>query len=76
MSFKQCRLRAGLTQEVVSEKLGVDRTTVSKWDLMVSTPRGELLPKVSSLYGCTIDDLFAPEPDETIISKNEDDKND
>lgn len=73
MSFKQCRMQAGLTQERVAEKLGVDRTTVSKWDVMNAKPRAELLPKIASLYGCTIDDLFVlpVESIEEIIHENE-----
>lgn len=78
MSFKQCRLRAGLTQETVAESLEVDRTTVSKWDVMIAKPRADLLPKIASLYGCTIDDLFTPstEPIEEIIPGNEGEQND
>jgi transcriptional regulator with XRE-family HTH domain len=69
MSFKQRRVKTGLTQEQVAEKLGVDRTTVSKWDVMSAMPRAELLPKIASLYGCSIDDLFvaATEPYEESI---------
>lgn len=78
MSFKRCRMEAGIKQEYVAMELGVDRTTVSKWDVGAAKPSGKLLPKIASLYGCTIDDLFAPEPDldDEIIEKKEDEKND
>jgi transcriptional regulator with XRE-family HTH domain len=50
MPFKYYRKRAGLTQEQVAKELGVDRTTVSKWDIMIRQPLKTLLTR-SSKYG-------------------------
>jgi transcriptional regulator with XRE-family HTH domain len=69
MPFKYYRKRAGLTQMQVAKELGVDRTTVSKWDIMVNLPRAELLPKIALLYGCGVADLL--EPCNPIIQGNE-----
>ena len=78
MQFKQLRKRAGLTQEQVAEKMGVDRTTVSKWDMAINLPRAELLPKIALLYGCEVGELLirdAEEPYTEIIHGKEDAKN-
>ncbi len=74
MGFEQCRKRAGLTQEQVAEKLGVDRTTVSKWDTATNMPRADLLFKIASLYGCDVNDLLSTtdtKSDEESIPGNE-----
>ena len=79
MIFKQYRIRAGLTQEQVAEKLGLDRTTVSKWDLNINLPRAELLPKIALLYSCDVSDLLSsgdPEPHNNSISETEETQND
>ena len=78
MSFKLYRKRAGLTQEKVAEILGVDRTTISKWDVAKNIPRGALLPQIASLYGCTLDELLScdePEPYKKIIQEMEGEQN-
>jgi transcriptional regulator with XRE-family HTH domain len=59
MTLKQCRLRSGLTQKQVAENLGLDRTTVSKWDINASFPKSKMLFRIALLYGCSVSDLLS-----------------
>ena len=56
--IKKLRLRAGLTQEMVAEQLGVSFQTISKWENDVCAPDISMLPKLSVYFGVTIDELF------------------
>lgn len=56
--FEELRVRAGLTQRVAAEKIGVERSTVSKWETGQAMPRGKLLLLVAKTYNCSIDDLY------------------
>lgn len=48
----------GMTQEELSEAVGVTRQTISKWELDSSTPDLEYLCKLCDLFGVTADDLI------------------
>ena len=61
-TLKSLRVRAGMTQRVVASALGLKQTTVSMWENGTNMPRAETLPKIASLYGCSIDDLLGHEP--------------
>jgi len=39
--------------------LGVEVSTVTKWETGDSYPRAEMLPDIAKLLGCKIDDLYA-----------------
>ena len=54
----QMRRKAGMNQEEVAEKLGVDRSTVAKWETKAAWPRGSMSIKLAKLYGCTMDELY------------------
>lgn len=56
--IKALRLRAGMTQEMLAEELGVSFQTISKWENGVCTPDIMMLPKLSVYFGVTIDELF------------------
>lgn len=57
------RLKLGMTQADLAGALGVDPSTVAKWESEKAYPRADLLPKIASLLGCTIDELYADEPE-------------
>lgn len=57
-NLRRLRKERGLSQNDVAKELNVSRTTVTKWELGATIPRTELLPKLSSLLGCRIDDMF------------------
>ena len=46
-------MAAGAAQRRVAEELGVDRVTVTRWELGMRTPRGEL----RTLYAELLEDL-------------------
>ena len=58
MLFKEKRISASLTQNEAALQLGVGRTTISMWETGESLPRADLLPKIASLYACTVDELL------------------
>lgn len=57
------RLKLGMTQADLAGALGVDPSTVAKWESEKAYPRADLLPKIANLLGCTIDELYADEPE-------------
>lgn len=61
MSFLSARKKAGLSQAVVSEKLGVAAAAVCQWETGKTYPDPRRLPELAKLYGCTVDELLADE---------------
>ena len=58
--IKDCRLKAGLTQEQVAEAMDVSRQAVTKWENGKSAPCTEKLFKLAELFGTTVD-LMLPD---------------
>lgn len=58
MFVKQHRMRAGLRQEDIAEKLGIDRSAVAKWEAGENLPRADKLPQLARLLNCTVDELL------------------
>jgi transcriptional regulator with XRE-family HTH domain len=56
--FEYYRRKANLTQLEVAGWMGIDQTTVSRWEKGRKLPRSGKLPVLSQLYHCTIEDLF------------------
>ncbi|WP_055075022.1 helix-turn-helix transcriptional regulator [Pseudanabaena sp. 'Roaring Creek'] len=61
------RLRGDVTQDEIANALGVDRNTVSRWELGKAKPKLEVwqVKKLCELLDVTLDDLpdsFAPQP--------------
>ncbi len=56
--IKQLRYKAGLTQEQLSERLGISAQSVSKWETATTMPDITLLPALATELGVTIDELF------------------
>ena len=54
------RKARGMTQEELSEAIGVTRQTISKWELDTSTPDLDYLCKLCDLFGVTADYLIRP----------------
>ena len=52
------RKQQNLSQEQVSEKLGVARQTISKWELGETTPEMDKLIIISKIYDITLDELM------------------
>lgn len=58
MNITDRRNELNLTQLDIARKLGVDRSTVAKWETAQSLPRAELLPKLAGILDCTTDELL------------------
>ena len=56
--YRNMRKKQNLTQEELAKKLGVERSTVAKWETEKSIPRVDALLKMSSIFGCTMDELL------------------
>ena len=52
------RKRKGITQERLSEILGVSRQSVSRWEMDAAFPETEKLIKLSKLLECSFDFLL------------------
>lgn len=67
--LKENRLRCKMTQEFVSETLGVSRQAVSKWENGTSDPSTSNLLALAKLYGISAEELL-----NSITSKENDSK--
>lgn len=57
------RKQAGLTQELLAEKLGVGRTTVAMWETEANSPPTKYLLTLAEIFGCTVDELLKDDVD-------------
>lgn len=57
-NIKRLRVDMRLSQEELSERLGVSRQAVSKWETGDTAPDISILPMLASVFGVTIDALF------------------
>lgn len=57
--FAYYRQASNLTQSEVAEIMGLDQTTISRWEKGKKLPRAGKLPVLSELYNCKIEDLFS-----------------
>ena len=57
--MRERRLRGAIpSQRAVAEALGVQESSVSKWERGISKPRADKMPIIAKLYGCTIEELL------------------
>lgn len=54
-------LTKNMTQEMLAEKLGVSRQTVSKWELDMVQPEIDKAIELCKLFSCSLDNLFREE---------------
>lgn len=57
-AIKYYRIRAGLKQSELADKLHVTRQLISMWETGRACPHTPLLPELAAALNCTIDDLF------------------
>lgn len=57
-SLPELRKKKNLTQEQLAEMLGVNRTTVTLWELGINKPKIEMIEKLIEIFGCSISDLL------------------
>ena len=58
MNLSKLRAKKAITQAQLAASIGVDETTVSKWESGAAMPRAATLKKLSAIFGCTIDELL------------------
>ena len=63
--LQELRLRRGMSQDALADKLGVSRQAVSKWERDEATPDLDKIIKLSELYGISLDALLKEEPQPT-----------
>ena len=66
-SVYRLRNLKGLTQDELSELLGVSKTTIWKWEQNISSPRGENLSKLCVFFNLTFEEFMS----ETYEKNNE-----
>lgn len=59
--IKILREKIKLSQQELANKLGIRQSTVAMWETENSKPRADMLPRLSEIFGCTIDDLYDKE---------------
>ncbi len=57
-SIKKFREAKGLMQKDLAERLGLDRSTITKWETGETSPRSDMLPEIAKILGCEIGELF------------------
>ena len=64
--LKEARLKRHLTREQAAERLGVDPSTVKRWENGTSTPQPINLYSISEVYGITLQEsgFYEPPPTE------------
>lgn len=67
--LKKLRNEHNLSQEQLSEILGISRQSISKWEQGNSAPDIENLTNLSEYYGVSVDSLVKGEPDGTAEEK-------
>lgn len=62
--LKEYRIKRGLTQEELAQKLFLSRKTISKWETGRGFPDSTILPRLAEELGVRIDELFDGEKEE------------
>ncbi len=58
MKIKEFRLKKKMTQAVLAERAGVERSTLSMWEKGYSKPDADSLLKLSEVLGVSVDDIL------------------
>lgn len=54
----ELRKKAGITQRELAEAVGIQRSTVTKWETEGCIPRAKLFPKIAKVLNCKIGDIL------------------
>lgn len=60
------RARLGLSQKELAERLGVDESTVNRWEKDIGPMSVKFLREMSELFGCTTDYIVGRSQERTI----------
>lgn len=65
--LQQLRKMNGYSQEVLAEKLGISRQSISKWERAESSPEIDNLIALAKIYGLTVDELLDTSNDKVVV---------
>ena len=71
--LKQLRMEKQLTQEKLSETLGVSRRTVSRWETGNNLPDLSILVELAEFYDVDLKEIFAGERNQNMMNEEEKD---
>lgn len=71
MQIREKREDVGLTQRELGARMGVDCSTVTKWETEVALPKARQLPLLAEVLGVPIGDLFVSHPRDCINDTTE-----
>ena len=71
--LKQLRMEKQLTQEKLSETLGVSRRTVSRWETGNNLPDLSILVELADFYDVDLKEIFAGERNQNMMNEEEKD---
>nr|WP_302176948.1 helix-turn-helix transcriptional regulator [Megamonas funiformis] len=57
-NIKELRKKRGITQKQLANKLGIERSRVSQWEIGYCSPKASDLPKLAKALNCRINDFF------------------
>lgn len=66
--LQQLRKMNGYSQEVLAEKLGISRQSISKWERAEASPEIDNLMALAKIYGITVDDLLDTSNDKVVVA--------
>ena len=56
--IRELRQEKQLSQEELARRLGVDRSSVARWETGSNNPRMEKLLALAKIFGCSLDELI------------------
>ena len=57
LNMKIARLRKGITQSELAEKIGINSIMISRYEVGTATPKIDVIKKIAEVLGVTIDEL-------------------
>lgn len=67
MRIREIRESHNMPQVKLADNMGVTQSVISNWETGVALPRTRQLPDLARVLGCSIDELFVPEPASTAM---------
>ena len=69
--LQSLRQRAGMSQDVLAERLQVSRQAVSRWERDETMPETDKVVALADIFGVTTDYLLRPQPKQTETAAEE-----